>query len=239
MRYYIKCKLDPKKRQRLSDSIKTGSLAQGKIFQEGMQSALREATIDENDVVHFVEICYCLESGLYAMAMEIPVLNKYFDNIVEIKDARLRYQCTMECEFCDCTRNITLPGELLTNELGLKRDESNKKNLLDMGRIRLNRKKQQEGIEGLRDLLSNINNDNNDEKNNINIKPIFAAAALSGIFAIFYDGVDYFRIKNIPDTEESRQMLQTIGLEVYDNMNSMKSAARRSLAKNDKRSNVV
>ncbi len=145
----------------------------------------------------------------------------------------------MECEFCDCTRIIKLPGELLANELGLKRDESNKKKLLDMGRIRLNRKKQKEGIEGLRDLLSNINNDNNDKKNNINIKPIFAAAALSGIFAIFYDGVDYFRIKNIPDTEESRQMLQTIGLEVYDNVNSMKSAARRSLAKNDKRSNVV
>ncbi|HKG41158.1 MAG TPA: hypothetical protein VKA98_03385 [Nitrososphaeraceae archaeon] len=239
MRYYIKCKLDPKKRQRLSDSIKTGSLAQGKIFQEGMQSALREATIDENDLVHFVEICYCLESGLYPMAMEIPVLNKYFDNIVEIKDARLRYQCTMECEFCDCTRNITLPGELLTNELGLKRDESNKKNLADIGRIRLNRKKQKESIEGLRDLLTNINNDNKNENNNINIKPIFAAAALSGIFAIFYDGSDYFRIKNIPDTQESRQMLQTIGLEVYDNVNSMKSAAKRSLAKSDKRSNVV
>jgi hypothetical protein len=239
MRYYIKCKLDPKKRQRLSDSIKTGSLAQGKIFQEGMQIALREATIDENDVVHFVEICYCLESGLYPMAMEIPVLNKYFDNIVEIKDARLRYQCTMECEFCDCTRNIRLPGELLANELGLKRDESNKKNLVDIGRIRLNRKKQKESIEELRDLLTNINNDNKNENNNINIKPIFAAAALSGIFAIFYDGSDYFRIKNIPDTQESRQMLQSIGLEVYDNVNSMKSAAKRSLAKSDKRSNVV
>ena len=239
MRYYIKCKLDPKKRQRLSDSIKTGSLAQGKIFQEGMQSALREATIDENDVVHFVEICYCLESGLYPMAMEIPVLNKYFDNIVEVKDARLRYQCTMECEFCDCTRSIKLPGELLANELGLKIDESNKKNLVDIGRIRLNRKKQKESIEGLRNILSNINNDNNDDNNNINIKPIFSGAALFGIFAIFYDGIDYFRIKNIPDTQESRQMLQTIGLEVYDNVNSMKSAARRSLAKNDKRSNVV
>lgn len=239
MRYYIKCKLNPKERQRLSDSIRTGSLAQGKIFQEGMQTALREATIDENDVVHFVEICYCLESGLSPMAMEIPVLNKYFDNIVEVKDARLRYQCTMECEFCDCTRNIKLPGELLANELGLKTDESNKKNLVDIGRIRLNRKKQKESIEGLRDLLSNINNDNNDENNNINIKPIFSGAALSGIFAIFYDGIDYFRIKNIPDTEESRQMLQTIGLEIYDNVDSMKSAARRSLAKSDKRSNVI
>jgi hypothetical protein len=225
MRYYIKCKLNPKERQRLSDSIKTGSLAQGKIFQEGMQTALREATIDENDVVHFVEICYCLESGLYPMAMEIPVLNKYFDNIVEVKDARLRYQCTMECEFCDCTRSIKLPGELLANELGLKIDESNKK--------------KKESIEGWRDLLSNINNDNNDDNNNINIKPIFSGAALSGIFAIFYDGIDYFRIKNIPDTQESRQMLHTLGLELYDNVDSMKSAARRSLAKSDKRSNVV
>ena len=239
MRYYIKCKLNPKERQRLSDSIKTGSLAQGKIFQEGMQTALREATIDENDVVHFVEICYCLESGLYPMAMEIPVLNKYFDNIVEVKDARLRYQCTMECEFCDCTRSIKLPGELLANELGLKIDESNKKNLVDIGRIRLNRKKQKESIEGLRNILSNINNDNNDDNNNINIKPIFSGAALFGIFAIFYDGIDYFRIKNIPDTQESRQMLHTVGLELYDNVDSMKSAARRSLAKSDKRSNVV
>ena len=239
MRYYIKCKLNPKERQRLSDSIKTGSLAQGKIFKEGMQTALREATIDENDVVHFVEICYCLESGLSPMAMEIPVLNEYFDNIVEVKDARLRYQCTMECEFCDCTRNIKLPGELLANELGLKTDESNKKNLVDIGRIRLNRKKQKESIEGLRDLLSNINKYNNDENNNINVKPIFSGAALSGIFAIFYDGIDYFRIKNIPETEESRQMLQTMGLEIYDNVDSMKSAARRSLAKSDKCSNVV
>jgi hypothetical protein len=239
MRYYIKCKLNPKERQRLSDSIKTGSLAQGKIFQEGMHTALREATINENDVVHFVEICYCLESGLYPMAMEIPVLNKYFDNIVEVKDARLRYQCTMECEFCDCTRSIKLPGELLANELGLKIDESNKKNLVDIGRIRLNRKKQKESIEGLRNILSNINNDNNDDNNNINIKPIFSGAALSGIFAIFYDGIDYFRIKNIPDTQESRQMLHTIGLELYDNVDSMKSAARRSLAKSDKHSNVV
>jgi hypothetical protein len=239
MRYYIKCKLNPKERQRLSDSIRTGSLAQGKIFQEGMQTALREATIDENHVVHFVEICYCLESGLSPMAMEMPVLNKYFDNIVEVKDARLRYQCTMECEFCDCTRNIKIPRELLANELGFKTDESNKKNLVDIGRIRLNRKKQKESIEGLRDLLSNINNDNNNENNNINIKPIFSGAALSGIFAIFYDGIDYFRIKNIPDTEESRQMLQTIGLKIYDNVDSMKSAARRSLAKSDKRSNVV
>ena len=74
-----------------------------------MQTALREGTIDENDIVHFVEICYCLDGGLYPMAMEIPALKGYFDNIVEVKDARLRDQRTMECEFCVYTRSLKLP----------------------------------------------------------------------------------------------------------------------------------
>ena len=65
MRYYIKCKLNTDEKQRLTESIKSGSLARGKIFYEGMQTALREGTIDENNIVHFVEICYCLEGGLY------------------------------------------------------------------------------------------------------------------------------------------------------------------------------
>src|SRR6185437_4395234 len=107
MRYYIKCKLNPEGKQRLADSIESGSMARGKIFYEGMQTALREGTIDENDIVHFVEICYCLEGGLYPMAMEIPVLNKYFDDVIEVKDARLRDQCTMECEFCDLKSSST------------------------------------------------------------------------------------------------------------------------------------
>ena len=42
------------------------------------------------------------------MAMEIPTLKEYFDNIVEVKDAPLRDQCTMECEFCNCTRSLKL-----------------------------------------------------------------------------------------------------------------------------------
>jgi hypothetical protein len=53
--------------------------------------------------------------------MEIPVLNKYFEDIIEVKDAWLRDQCTMECEFCDCTRNMKLPGKSLVNELNLNK----------------------------------------------------------------------------------------------------------------------
>jgi hypothetical protein len=245
MRYYIKCKLNPEAKESLADSIKSGSLARGKIFYEGMQTALREGTIDENDIVHFVEVCYCLEGGLYPMAMEVPVLDKYFEDIIEVKDARLRDQCTMECEFCDCTRNMNLPGKSLVNELNIKKMEeesgeydNNNKNFLDIGRIRLNRKKQKEGLAGLKSVSASNNGDNNNKNNNI--KPIFAGAAISGLFAIFYDGIDYFRIKNVPDNIECRQLLYDMGFgQVYGDVQSMKMTAQDSLAKSDKRSNVV
>jgi hypothetical protein len=142
MRYYIKCKLNPREKRRLGEAIKSGSLAKGKIFYEGMQTALREGTIDENDIVHFIEICYCLEGGLYPMAMEIPTLKEYFNNIVEVKDARLRDQCTMECEFCDCTRSIKLPGKSLSDKLNISKEESDNSNseFIDIGRLKLNRR---------------------------------------------------------------------------------------------------
>ena len=261
MRYYIKCKLNPKAKDKLAHSIKSGSLARGNIFYEGMQTALREGTIDENDIVHFVEVCYCLEGGLYPMAMEIPVLNKYFDEVIEVKDARLRDQCTMECEFCDCTRNIKLPGKSLVNDLNVNRikkeerlggnSNKNKNNnnndddddpnngFLDVGRIRLNRKKQKEGLEGLKSVFAANNNDN--RINNSKVKPIFAGAAISGLFAILHDSDNnYFRIKNIPDNKESRQLLYNLGFEqVNGDVQSMKMTGMNSLAKSDKRSNVV
>ena len=232
MRYYIQCKLNPGEKQQLTEAIKSSSLARGKIFYEGMQTALREGTIDENDIVHFIEICYCLEGGLYPMAMEIPTLKEYFDNIVEIKDARLRDQCTMECEFCDCTRSIKLPGKSLSDELDIPKEESGNSNseFIDIGRLKLNRRKQQEGIESLRNLLDN---------GDANVKPIFAEAAISGLFAIFHDGSDYFRIKNISDSEEARKLLKSVRLEVYGTVPSIKQTARNSLAKSDKCSNVV
>jgi hypothetical protein len=249
MRYYIKCKINPEAKGRLADSINSGSLASGAVFYEGMQTALREGTIDDNDVVHFVEVCYCLEGGLYPMAMEIPILNKYFDQVIEVKDARLRDQCTLECEFCDCTRNIKPPGKSLAKELNISKikqptrqsrvngnnkssDDDN--DFLDIGRIQLDRKKQKEGLEGLRSVCPY------DVVDNSKIKPIFAGAAISGLFAIFHDGNDYFRVKNIPDNKESRRLLHGLGFkQVNGDILSMKMTAKNSLAKSDKRSNVV
>ena len=66
-------------------------------------------------------------------------------------------------------------------------------------------------------------------------------SAVSGLFAIFYDYKDkgYFRIKNIPDTAEARQMLNSIGLDVDYDVDSVKTSALTSLAKSDKRSNIA
>jgi hypothetical protein len=234
MRYYLKCKLNPKDKARLADSIRLGTLAKDKIFYEGMQAALRGATIDDTDTVHFVEVCYCLEGGLYPMAMELPTLERYFDSIVEVKDARFRDKCTMECEACDCTRAIKLPGKPLIDRLNLVKDvqkrESDDTRFTDFGRVVLNRRKQREGIDALRNVVN--------ESESSKIKPVIAGAAISGLYAVFFDG-EYFRIKNIPDSHEAREIIEKIGLDSDDSVQSVKENAKHSLAGNNMYSNVV
>ena len=199
-----------------------------------MQAALREATVDDTDTVHFVEVCYCLEGGLYPMAMELPTLERYFDSIVEVKDARFRDKCTMECEACDCTRAIKLPGIPLIDRLNLVKDvqkrESDDTRFTDFGRVVLSRRKQREGIDALRNVVN--------ESESSKIKPVIAGAAISGLYAVFFDG-EYFRIKNIPDSHEAREIIEKIGLDIDDSVQSVKENAKHSLAGNDKYSNVV
>lgn len=235
MRYYVKCKLNSQARERLANSIRSGNLAKGQVFYEGMHAALRGATIDDMDIVHFVEVCYCLEGGLYPMAMESPTLREYFDSIVEVKDARFRDKCTMECEACDCTRAIKLPGKPLIEKLNLVKDvlevrKIDSTRFLDIGRIVLNRRKQRQGIDALKNIVY--------ECTSSKIKPIIAGAAISGLFAIFYDG-EYFRIKNIPDTNEARKIFDILGLCISDSVQSVKQNTKQSLAGSDTYSNIV
>ena len=235
MRYYVKCKLNSQAREKLANSIRSGNLAKGQVFYEGMHAALRGATIDDMDIVHFVEVCYCLEGGLYPMAMESPTLREYFDIILEVKDARFRDKCTMECEACDCTRAIKLPGKPLIEKLNLVKDVLQERKIdstrfLDIGRIVLNRRKQRQGIDALKNIVY--------ECTSSKIKPIIAEAAISGLFAIFYDG-EYFRIKNIPDTNEARQIFDKLGLSISDSVQSVKQNTKQSLAGSDTYSNIV
>ncbi len=171
------------------------------------------------------------------MAMEIPDLSKYFGRVVEVKDARLRNHCTMECEFCDCTRNVNLPGRPLVGELGIGTEtEPKRDSFVDIDRINLNRKKQVTGLQELRNAMEAVKNGNK-------VKPIFAAAVIPELFAIFYDckDGDYLRIKNIPDAAEVKELLKSTGLNIFHNdVESVRTtAAKSSLARGYRWSNVV
>ena len=95
----------------------------------------------------------------------------------------------------------------MADELDIPKEgaHSNDNEFVDIGRLKLIRKKQQEDIESLRNLLHNGKN---------SVKPIFAGATISGLFAIFYDDEDYFRIKNISDSEEARELLEGVGYNI-------------------------
>ena len=135
----------------------------------------------------------------------------------------------MECEFCDCTRSMKLPGKRLLNEQSITQEEGSRNvEFTDISRLMLNRKKRKEEINALKILHNN------------NLKPIFTGAAISGLFATFHDGVDNFRVKNIPDYNKCRLLLRDLELDLYDSVDSVKSTARNSsLASAYIRSNVV
>jgi len=132
--------------------------------------------------------------------------------------------------------------QLVNESTWFEEEDNNDKeridNFIDIGRIKLNRKKQKEGLDGLRSIINAY-----DDNNNLKIKPVFAGAAISGLFAIFYNknDDDYFRVKNIPDSEEARQIFDNaFGLKISDSTESMKAiAARSSLTQSGKRSNVI
>ncbi|HEX7179105.1 MAG TPA: hypothetical protein VF220_05215, partial [Nitrososphaeraceae archaeon] len=101
---------------------------------------------------------------------------------------------------------------------------------LDIGRIVLNRRKQRQGIDALKNIVY--------ECTSSKIKPLIAGPAISGLFAIFYDG-EYFRIKNIPDTNEAHQIFDKLGLSISNSVQSVKQNAKQSLAGSYTYSNIV
>lgn len=122
----------------------------------------------------------------------------------------------------------------MVDKLDIQKEElsglSNNISLVDMGRIRLNRRKQREGVEALKNVFNECDSES--------IKPVMAGATISGLFVIFQDD-EFFRIKNIPDTREARQLISELGLVLNDTVEMVRSQARSSLARSDRRSNIV
>lgn len=225
MRYHISGKIRAGKKQDLTKDLCNGTVAENTIFHGGMMAGLRSATVDEEERVHFIEVCYCLESGLDPMQIEVPHLEDYFGEIT-VKDARRRKKCTMECEGCDCTRTYRLPGVSIFDRLDLQKNNFDS-DYIDPGRISLNRKRQLCGIEGLRMALNSA------------AEVFEGGTTINGFYVIFSDGDEFFRVKEIPDTQSIRSMLQQIGLAGLISVKSMRRSALNSLAARDCKSNIT
>jgi hypothetical protein len=146
-------------------------------------------------------------------------------------------------------------NEKETNKSNVKDNDDIICSFVDIGRIKLNRKKQRSGMQGLRELLAEYSNNKGSQvcaisnnsngtignKNKKKLNPIGAGTAVSGLFVIFYDGVDCFRIKNIPDTHESWKILEEVGINnICGSVDCTKAeASSNSLLQSDKRSSVV
>lgn len=76
MEYLVKARLRTGQAQALLEALEAGSLAEGEVYEEEMQRALREAWV-EGGLVLWTETCYCPTP----LKAERSVLDVYFEDI--------------------------------------------------------------------------------------------------------------------------------------------------------------
>ena len=90
------------------------------------------------------------------MAMEIPVLEEYFENVSEVRDARFGTNVLWSVNSV-MHQKYKVAGKPLMDELSTlmkSQPYRDKDNFIDIGRIKLNRKKQKEGVYALKSLCN-------------------------------------------------------------------------------------
>ena len=108
MRYLVKALLKPGKSAELLRAIQNETLGQGSIAGDEYLHDMRQARLNRDGTVHWVETCYC-DTPLQE---EKPYWERYFQ-LVRIRDAHSRKNCRHEngsepwaCSNCDCTKRL-------------------------------------------------------------------------------------------------------------------------------------
>lgn len=108
MRYLVKARVKPGKKQSLLRAIQDGTLGQGSIAGDEYVYDMAQARLAEDGTAHWVETCYCATP----LQEERPYWEDYFD-LLSVKDAHSRRNCRHEngtepwaCSNCDCTRRL-------------------------------------------------------------------------------------------------------------------------------------
>jgi len=108
MRYLVRAKLKPGKKEPLQHAIDSGSLGEGSIAGDEYFRNMEEARLYPDQTARWVEVCYCPAP----LQEEKPYWEEYFE-LTQIQDAHDRRKCRDEngsepwaCGDCDCTERL-------------------------------------------------------------------------------------------------------------------------------------
>jgi hypothetical protein len=108
MRYLVKARLKPDKRDALRAAIADGSLGRGSIAGDEYLHNMQQARLAADGTAKWVEVCFCATP----LDEERPYWEEFFE-LVAVQDAHARSNCRHEngtelwaCSECDCTRKL-------------------------------------------------------------------------------------------------------------------------------------
>lgn len=127
MRYLVKARVKPGRKQSLLEAVHTGTLGRGSVAGDEYLHNMQLARLAADGTARWVEVCFCDAP----LAEERAYWEEYFD-LLDVKDAHARRNCRHEngsepwaCSECDCTRaleqKLAAEGSPFLNSLGVRR----------------------------------------------------------------------------------------------------------------------
>jgi hypothetical protein len=108
MRYLVKARVKPERKQALLKAVADRTLGHGSIAGDEYLHDMQQARVSGDGVAHWVEVCYCATP----LQEERPYWEEYFE-LLSVKDAHNRKNCRHEngteswaCSNCDCTKRL-------------------------------------------------------------------------------------------------------------------------------------
>ena len=108
MRYLVRARVKPDRKDDLARAIEEETLGQGSVAEGEYLRNMQEARLCADQTVRWVEVCYCPTPLLE----ERPYWEEYFD-LTRVQDAHDRRKCRDEngsepwaCSGCDCTARL-------------------------------------------------------------------------------------------------------------------------------------
>jgi hypothetical protein len=108
MRYLVKARVKPGRKQALLKAYQTGELGRGSVAGDEYARNLETARVDKKGLARWVETCFCSTP----LAEEKPYWEEFFE-LVSVRDAHSRRNCRdlndsepWACCDCDCTKKL-------------------------------------------------------------------------------------------------------------------------------------